>query len=90
MPYLFTLTSQVRNSTIFSDYARDATPTSVWGFSVLIALTLDPSTVSDNLKKSIIFEYIVTSGAWLLIVDPYGAKPSICVDYCLYSSDKKP
>ena len=43
----------------------------------------DPSTLSDHLITTIVD--LSTSGAWLLIIVPSGAKSSICIDSCFSS-----
>ena len=47
----------------------------------------DPSTFSDHFKTTMVD--ISPSGSWLLIVDPSGYEPSIYVDSCVTSSEKK-
>ena len=46
----------------------------------------EPSTLSEHLTTTMVDIY--PYGAWLLIIYPYGAKPSICVDSCVYQSEK--
>ena len=50
-------------------------------------LSLDSSTLSEHFKTTMVD--VPPSGAWLLIISPYGAKSSICTDSCFSSSDKK-
>ena len=51
-------------------------------------LSLYLSTFSDNFTTNIVD--VPTSGSWLLIIAPSGAKSSICIYSCFYSSEKKP
>ena len=46
------------------------------------------STLYDHFTTTMVD--ISTSGVWVLIFDPYEAKPSICADSCFSSSEKKP
>ena len=46
-----------------------------------------PSTFSDHLTTTMV--NIPPSGAWLLIIAPFGAKYSILIDSCFSSKEKK-
>ena len=48
----------------------------------------EPSTFSDHFTTTIVD--VSPSGAWLIIIAPYGAKSSVCIDSCFSSSEKKP
>ena len=53
----------------------------------LVFSTPEPSIFSDYFKNTMV--YIAPFESWLLIVYPYEAETYICIDSCLYSSEKK-
>ena len=52
----------------------------------LSILSTNPYTSSDHITNTMVDIY--TSGDWLIIISPFGAEPSICIDSCFSSSEK--